>query len=173
MPANLKGQHWYALYVRSRHERTVELSLQGKGYQAFSPAYAACSKRAGRAGAGRSPLFPGYVFCQFDASRRLPILTTSGVVFVVGKGNTPEPILEPEIASLQKAAASGGALRPWPYLKEGQRVRVESGPLAGAEGKLLAVKGAARLIVSITLLQRSLAVELSQETVSPVFGGAN
>lgn len=169
----MDGEQWYAIYVRSRYDRAVESALQGKGYRAFSPVYAVGSPAAsspppGRVARAGSPIFPGYVFCQFDASRRLPILTTNGVVLVVGNGKNPEPILEREIASLRKAMACPGALRPWPFLQEGQRVRVESGPLAGAEGELLQVKGGARLIVSITLLQRSLAVELDSAGVAPV-----
>jgi transcription antitermination factor NusG len=160
---------WYALYVRSRHERVVELALQGKGYPAFSPAYSVSRKRANRNERVQAPLFPGYVFCQFDVHRRLPILTTSGVVFVVSVGNAPEPVHASEIASLRAVVAAGGSVQPWPFLKAGQHIRVEAGPLSGAEGKLLQVKGETRLIVSITLLQRSVAVELHPDVVAPVF----
>jgi transcription antitermination factor NusG len=168
------GTHrWYALYVRSRHERVVEVALQGKGYPAFSPAYSVSRKRAHRTEQVQTPLFPGYVFCQFDIHRRLPILTTSGVVFVVSVGNAPEPLQVAEIASLRTVLAVGGSVRPWPFLKAGQHVRVQAGPLSGAEGKLLHVKGETRLIVSITLLQRSVAVELHQDFVAPVFRSNN
>jgi transcription antitermination factor NusG len=173
-PARLAGEgggheKWYALYVRSRHERVVEVALQCKGYSAFSPAYSVSRKRAKRTEQVQAPLFPGYVFCQFDAHRRLPILTTSGVVSVVSVGNAPEPVQAPEIASLRAVVAAGGAVRPWPFLKAGQHVRVEAGPLSGAEGKLLQVKGETRLIVSLTLLQRSVAVEVHPDVVAPVF----
>jgi transcription antitermination factor NusG len=163
------NQKWYALYVRSRHERVVELALQCKGYSAFSPAYSVARKRANRTEQVPTPLFPGYVFCQFDVQRRLPILTTAGVVFVVSVGTAPEPVHAPEIASLRAVVAAGGSLRPWPFLKAGQHIRVEAGPLSGVEGKLLQVKGETCLIVSITLLQRSVAVELHPDVVAPLF----
>lgn len=166
---NHRDHHWYALYVRSRHERVTEQSLRGKGYTAFAPFYSIRRKRRYRTVDLDVPLFPGYVFCQFDATYRLPILTTPGVVMVVGAGNIPEPVEDAEIASIQTVTKSGRPVHPWPFFKEGQRVRIEAGPLWGAEGALLAVKNECRLIVSVTLLQRSVAVEIDHDSVVPVF----
>ena len=169
VPAFESAIRWYAVYVRSRHEKVVETTLKGKGYSAFSPIYRTCRKRSDRTTQIDVPLFPGYVFCQFDSTRRLPILTTPGVVFVVSAGETPQPVANSEIESLQTIAASGRPVQPWPFLKEGQRVRIHAGPLSGALGALLRTKNDARLVVSVTLLQRSVAVEIDQDLVSPVF----
>jgi transcription antitermination factor NusG len=163
-------EQWFALYVRSHFEKVAERCLRGKGYQAFSPVYQILRKRAGRSKKVDLPLFPGYVFCHFDANERLPILTTPGVVTVVGGGNIPEPIEVAEIRSLQMLRELGHPLQPWPFLREGQRVRIDAGPLAGTEGTLLKMRDELRLVVSITLLQRSLAVVIDRDSVRPMFG---
>jgi transcription antitermination factor NusG len=167
----LAEQHerWYVLYVRSHCERTTEQCLKGKGYQAFSPFYQILRKRTDRTKQLELPLFPSYVFCCFDANKRLPILTTPGVVAVVGAGNIPEPVELSEIQSVRMVAESGRPVQPWPFLRQGQRVRIDAGPLSGTEGTLLRVKDELRLVVSITLLQRSMAVVLDQDSVRPLF----
>ena len=151
---------WFALRVRSRYENTVATFLGGKGYEWFLPLYKSRRAWSDRIKEIQLPLFPGYVFCRFDLQRRLPILTTPGVVSVVGIGRCPVPIDDAEIAAIQTSVRSGLSSRPWPFLEIGQRVRVEYGPLCGLEGILLDFKGQRRLVLSVTLLQRSVAVEV-------------
>jgi transcription antitermination factor NusG len=167
MPIIATRAPWYAFYVRSRHEKVAEQSLQGKGYAAFSPFYRVRRKRSDRTKVVDLPLFPGYVFCRFDPENRLPILMTPGVMFVVGSGNTPEPVADSEISSIQTASESGKPLQPWPFLQSGQKVRILAGPLCGVEGTLLERKDSCRMIVSVTLLQRSLAVDIDGDSVEP------
>jgi transcription antitermination factor NusG len=162
-------EHWFALYVRSHFERSVEDHLKHKGYSAFSPFYQTVRKRSGRSKVLDLPLFPGYVFCRFNPHKRLPILKTPGLVNILGAGHVPEPIKLSEIRSVQAVADSGQPVQPWPFLNEGHRVRIEAGPLSGTEGTLLRVKNQLRLIVSITMLQRSMAVEVDQQVVRPLF----
>jgi transcription antitermination factor NusG len=162
-------EQWFAIYVRSHFERAVEQCLKGKGYEAFSPFYQTVRKRSGRTKVLDLPLFPGYVFCCFNPHRRLPILTTPGIVHVLGPGNVPEPVKLSEICSIRTVAQSGQPVRPWPFLQQGQKIRIEAGPLSGTEGTLLRVKNQLRLVVSVTLLQRSMAVEVDQELVRPLF----
>lgn len=164
---------WYALYVRSRHERVVESGLRGKGYKAFSPFYRAKRKRVDRVTEVDVPLFPGYVFCYFDANKRLPILTTPGIVGVVGVRTRPEPVDNTEIDSIRTIALCGNPVQPWPFLRSGQRVRLQAGPLAGTEGIFLHVKDEYRLVVSVTLLQRAVSVVVERDTVEPLFGEAH
>jgi transcription antitermination factor NusG len=167
---NKPGEDCYALYVRSHFERTTEEALKGKGYNAFSPFYTVLRKRPDRTKKVELPLFPGYVFCFFNPNRRLPILETPGVVKIVGRGNVPEPIRLAEIQSIQLVVESGCPVQPWPFLHEGQRVSIDAGPLSGIEGTLLRVKDKLHLVVSITLLQRSVSVVLDQDSVRPLFG---
>jgi transcription antitermination factor NusG len=160
---------WYALYVRSRHEKVVEKGLSGKGFAAFSPFYRTKRKRVDRIVEIDVALFPGYVFCCFDSDRRLPILTTPGIVGIVGPGNTPRPVDDTEIASIRTIALSGRQVQPWPFLKSGQRIRLQAGPLTGAEGIFMRVQDEDHLIVSITLLQRAVSVVIERDSVAPLF----
>ena len=129
-----------------------------------------------RAGAGGSdrfkeidvPLFPGYVFCKFDSLNRLPILSIVRVVHIVGVGKTPVPINETEIVAIQAAVKSGLPRQPWPFVEIGHRVRIEYGPLCGVQGILLGFRGHQRLVLSVTLLQRSVAVQIDEAWVQPI-----
>lgn len=112
------------------------------------------------------PLFPGYLFCRFDIHNRLPVLMVPGVVGIVGGTKLPTPIDLSEIDALQATIQAGLSREPWPFLHVGDRVRIEHGSMAGVEGILLQIKGRHRLILSITLLQRSVAVDVDSAWVS-------
>jgi transcription antitermination factor NusG len=115
-----------------------------------------------------SPLISGYVFCRFHFEQRLAVLRTPGIVSVVGFGGKPTPVDESEMARLQAVAASGRDAMPWPYLRVGQRIRLCGGCLHGLEGLLLDLKNGRRIVVSVTLLQRAVAVHIDREDVEPV-----
>ena len=159
---------WYALRVRTSREKSVACLLRHKGFNEFLPLYASCRRWSDRIQQIDLPLFPGYVFCRFNALDRLPILTTPGIVHVVGLGHIPEPVDEREITALQSVVASGLLMQPWPFLKVGQRVVIEQGPLRNVEGILKEEKGIRNLIISITLLQRSVSVCIERTGVRPL-----
>jgi transcription antitermination factor NusG len=159
--------NWYALRVRPRTERVVAEALAGKGYEEFLPLHRERRRWSDRITTVEMPLFAGYLFCRFDALQRLPILTTPGVLLVVGAGRTPVPIDDEEIESLRVLATSNLKLDAWPYLHIGERVQIVNGPLAGAEGILLAARAQRRLVVSVTLLQRSVSVEIPESCAWP------
>jgi transcription antitermination factor NusG len=159
---------WYALWVKSRYENTVASHLQARGYESFLPLYKCQRRWSDRFKEIELPLFPGYVFCQFNPLNRLPILSIPGVVHVVGVGRTPVPINESEIAVIQAAVKSGLPSQPWPFLQVGHKVRIEYGPLCGLEGILLDFRGRQRLVISVTLLQRSVAVQVDGAWVRPM-----
>lgn len=114
------------------------------------------------------PLFPGYIFCRFDVARHLPILKTSGVVSIVSFGKQLISVDEAEIAVIQAIQLSGAEVTPWPYLRVGQRVRIVGGPLYGLEGILRDLHDGHRLVLSVTMLQRSVAVEITREDIEPI-----
>jgi transcription antitermination factor NusG len=118
------------------------------------------------------PLFPGYVFCRLQPSSRLPVLTTPGVVSIIGSGKTPQPVEPEELAAIQSLVRSGMPAIPWPFLKAGERVRIEHGALVGIEGILTAVKKESRVVLSVTLLQRSVAVEVDRNFIRPILPGS-
>lgn len=159
---------WFALQVRSRYENIVTAHLGGKGYEWFLPLYKCRRRWSDRFKEIECPLFPGYIFCRLNPLNRLPILTTPGVVLIAGVGRTPVPIDEPEIAAIRAAVNSGLPSQPWPLLQIGQRVRIEYGPLCGLEGILLDFRGHHRLVLSVTLLQRSIAVQVEDAWVTPI-----
>jgi transcription antitermination factor NusG len=114
------------------------------------------------------PLFPGYVFCRFDAKKKLPVLMTTGVVCIVSFGNEPACIPEQEIEAVRAVLHSGFLVEPHPYWQEGQRVRVACGSLEGLEGVLLKKKNGVRMVISVTMLQRSISIEIDHDRLIPV-----
>lgn len=161
---------WYALHVRSRLEKAVLTQLQGKGYEAFLPTYTSVRRWSDRTKSVSLPLFPNYLFCRFDVHARLPILITPGVQSVVGAGKSPTAVDEEEIQALRHLLDSEATPQPWPYIDEGETVRVVAGPLSGLTGIVLRTKGCDRLILSISLLMRSVAVEIDRHDIEPLPG---
>jgi len=162
--------NWFALHVRSNFERTTSAILRNKGYQEFLPTYRSKRRWSDRVKEEEAPLFPGYLFCRLDQDDRLPVLSTRGVVGIVGIGKTPIPVEGLELEAIWRVTHSDLAVNPWPHLNVGETVVLESGPLSGLEGVLLECKNHRRLVVSVTLLQRSVAVEIDGEHVRPVGG---
>ena len=159
---------WYALRVKSRHESVVATHLRSRGFESLLPLYKCRRRWSDRFKEMELPLFPGYVFCQFNPQNRLPILTVPGIVHVVGVGKTPLPIDDAEIAAILTTVKSGLPSRPWPFLQIGNKVRIEYGPLNGVEGILVGFRGHQRLVLSVTLLQRSVAVQVDEAWITPV-----
>jgi transcription antitermination factor NusG len=159
---------WFALQVRMRYEVGVADHLKGKGYEWFLPLYKARRRWSDRIREVDAPLFPGYLFCRFNPHNRLPILKTPGVTQIVGYNHVPVPVDEQEIEAIRRLVASGVPKSPCAYLEVGSRVRIEAGALRGLEGILMELKGKRRLVLSITLLRRSVAVEIDSDAVSVV-----
>jgi len=161
-------QPWYALSVRSRYEKIVATILKNQGYEWFLPLFKCRRHWSDRIKEIEAPLFPGYLFCRFDIYNRLPIVKIPGVQYVVGGTRIPTPIDTSEIEALQAVIRTNATREPWPFLQVGDRVRIEYGSLAGVEGVLLHVKGRHRLVLSVTLLQRSVAVDIDSAWVGLV-----
>jgi transcription antitermination factor NusG len=169
MPAEENNYKWFAIQVRTRWEASTAVLLDGKGFEVFLPTYKASKRWGGHHRKEHTtPLFPGYVFCRFDACNRLPILITPGVIAVVGRGKVPLPVDDNEVSAIQAIVASGFRPEPWPFLELGQRVRIDTEPLRGLEGILLSVKGGSRIVLSVSLLRRSVALEIDRSCVTPV-----
>lgn len=159
---------WFAIQVKTRHEKQVAQSIESKNIHTFLPLYASHRRWSDRTKELHVPLFDGYVFCQLDPCERMPVLVTPGVLHFVGIGKTPVPVEQSEIAAIQKLVQFGSVVRPWPFLREGERVRIDDGPLRNTEGILLRGVEADEVVVSITLLQRSVAVKVDRAWLTPI-----
>jgi len=151
---------WYALQVWSRKETSVSAHLESLGFECFLPTYKSRRQWSDRVKELEQPLFPGYLFSRFDFHNRRGLVMAPGVLQIVGNGKVPLPVANCEIERLQVAVASEVARQPWPYINVGERVRVNHGSLRGVEGILISMKGSHRVILSVSLLQRSVAVEV-------------
>jgi transcription antitermination factor NusG len=154
-------QGWYALQVRPHCEQVVARMLLEKRYEPFLPTGRVRRSHARRDVEREMPLFPTYVFCRVTQECVGRIVTTPGVVRIVSVGRTPARIDEGEIAALRTVVTSGLPAERHPFIQAGDRVRICSGPLVGLEGVLLQRAGRDRFIISVWLLKRSVAIEMS------------
>jgi len=152
---------WYALQVKSRQERIVDGMLRLKGYETFLPTE---RKTATVKRESDLPLFPGYLFCRLDPMVRMPVLTTPGVVSILGYGKVPSPVSEDEINNVRMVVCSGLPHESMPYVT-GERIKVTEGVLRDLQGVLLEDRNRSRVVVSVELLQRSVAVDISRDWI--------
>lgn len=160
-------QAWYAARVRMRSEARVAKLLEQKATETFLPSWREQRVYSDRIRETAVAAFPGYLFCRIDLDGRLQVLNTPGVQGLVG-APAPEIIEDRLIQDLRRAFATPAIAAPIPYLAQGDQVRVFRGPMAGSEGILLRLKGSHRLVISLHLLQRSVAVEVDAASVVPV-----
>lgn len=153
-------REWYAVQVWSGREHISAMHLRERGYQVFLPCYREQRRWSDRIKVFERALFAGYVFCQIVPEVIGKIVTAPGVIRIVGDGRGPVSIPVHEITAIQRIVATNLPTEPWPMPRTGERVRIELGPLSGIDGIVLAVKSHQRFVVSIPLLQRSVAVEV-------------
>ena len=158
---------WFALQTRSRHEKVVESQLEMRNVEHFLPMMKRVSQWTDRKKEIKVPLFAGYCFARFPLADRLPVLQSQGVVRVVGSGDRPEPIPDEEIDALKRVISSSNYVSH-PYLKDGMLVEVINGPMQGLKGRLIRGGRHSRLVLSITLIQRSVSIEINADDVAPL-----
>ena len=154
---------WYAIQTRSRHEKRVEQGLREKAVHAFLPLNNTQNQWSDRQKTVELPLFPGYVFVNIapDAQSRVPVLQTYGVISFLGVRGIGTPIPESEISAVQMLLQEKIPFVPYPFLRVGQGVRIRGGSLDGIKGILTQIRGDQSLVVSVELIQRSIAMRLS------------
>jgi transcription antitermination factor NusG len=159
--------HWYAAYTLSHHEKRVAELLVGREIDSFVPLYTAVHRwRNGCAKNLELPLFPNYVFVHIAARARGAVLNVPGVLSLVSFGGTPAALPEPQIEALRSGIGKR-KLEPHPYLVVGKRVRIHSGAMSGLEGVLIRKKNHFRVVLSLDVLQQSVAVEVNAVDVEP------
>jgi|SRR5579872_6021164 len=165
MPEGFIQTLWYAAYTRANHERRVADQLAERGVESFLPQYESVRKWKDRRVRLQMPLFPGYVFVHLALQNRFRVLQVPGVASLVGFGRRPVAVPDEEFARISGFVSKGLRAEPHPILTAGRRVRVKNGPLAGTEGILLRRKGNSRLVISIELIQRAVAVDVDAADV--------
>jgi len=160
---------WFAILARAGREKNATLLLENAGYECYLPLVKLTRHWSDRMMEIEQPLFPGYLFCRMNPSNRLPILMTPGVIQIVGVGKAPIPVEEAEIIAIQRAGKSGLSIMPWPYLQVGHVARIENGPLRGMEGIVVKIKSGLKLVLSVNLLQRSVAVEIDRSWIGAAY----
>jgi transcription antitermination factor NusG len=163
----LRDPLWYAIQARSNFENLICRKLDLRGIETYCPMIRTENQWADRKKFVEFPLFKGYVFAHFlDTSEtRLRILKAQGVVRILGKAGTIEPISQIEIDSIRKTLSSGRPWAPHPYLLEGSKVRVRRGALKNVEGILVKIKNDVRLVLSINMFSRSIATEVDMKDI--------
>lgn len=156
---------WFAILVRTGEEKSAALHLENGGYECFLPLSSCAGRYADGIEPTPIPLFAGYLFCRMNPRNRIPVLRTPGVIQIVGIGKKPIPADEGEIFAIQRAGKSGLATMPWPYLRTGIATRMEDGPLQGLTGIVVRIKFGMKLVLSVSILQRSMAVAIDRSWI--------
>lgn len=158
--------HWYAIWIRSRHEQVVRDQLERKHFEAFLPTITRWSRWKDRKKRVDWPLFPGYCFARFDPADTLPILKCTGVVKIISFEGKPAPIPDVELDSIRLLMSSELQYDPCPLIREGMMVEVVHGPLRGVVGRLVRKDPKrASLILSVELIGQGVSVEVDAADV--------
>lgn len=160
--------NWYALYTCPRHEKTVTQQMEERGIASFLPLYRSVRRWKDRRKELELALFPGYVFVHFALRDKMRVLQLPGAVRLVSFNGQPAVLPEAEIEGLRERLARGGRAQPHPYLTVGRRVRVCAGPMQGLEGIIIRRKDRCRVVFSLDLIMRSVAVEVDESEVEPI-----
>jgi len=167
-PAAALSASWYALYTAPRHEKRLAQHMERRGIACFVPLYRSVRRWKDRRKELDLVLFPGYVFDQISLQHRLRILQIPGAVRLVSFSGQPTALPEEEIENLRHRLSGFHGVEPHPYLRVGRRVRVRSGPFQGLEGIIRRKKDRCRIIFSLDLIMRSVAVEIDEADVEPI-----
>ena len=159
---------WYAVYTKHQHEKRAASLLERKDFEIFLPVYRTVHRWQDRNQLLILPLFPCYVFLRGDLDRKLDVLRTAGVRWFVENAGHACEVPEPELEAVRKLCSAGSRVQPQPFLKQGDRVRICKGPLAGTQGFFVREKNQYRVVISIELLRQAVSVEIDLNDVEPL-----
>jgi len=159
---------WYALYTCARHEKRVASQLVERSLESFLPLYRSVRRWNDRSRLVDLPLFPGYLFVHIPLTEKLRVLSIRGAVRLVEWGGSPQALLDEEVQQIRQLLLGRMQIEPHPYIKAGARVRITRGSLEGTEGYVVRFKNMCRVVISVHLIQRSIAVELDSEDIAAI-----
>src|SRR6266852_1334315 len=168
LPAFWLEQHWYAAYTCANHEKRVACEIEARDVEHFLPVYNSVRRWKDRRVSLELPLFPGYVFVRLALRDRLRVLQIPSVVRLVGFNGQPTALPDEEMEILRSGLCQSLRAEPHPFLTVGRRVRITGGPFAGLEGVFKRKKSSLRVVVSLSLIQRSVAVDVDAAYVQRV-----
>ena len=168
LPPSWLEQHWYAVYTCANHEKRVASEMEARGVEHFLPSYRSIRRWKDRRVNLELPLFPGYVFARLVLCDRLRVLQIPSVVRLVGFNGLPTALPDKDMDIMRSGLADRSRAEPHPFLTVGRRVRISAGPFAGLEGILTRKKSGLRVVVSLDLIQRSIAVDIDSANVLPL-----
>lgn len=160
--------HWYALHTKSRHEKWVDRELRKKGIETFLPLRKITRHWSDRVKQIETPIFSGYLFVHIPLKERLEVLKTSGSIRLISFDSVPVPVPDKELATVRRFVDEEIALDPFPYLSQGDRVYIRSGPFKGVDGFIVRKDKHTRLVISLDLLMQSISVEIDEAVVEKV-----
>jgi transcription antitermination factor NusG len=160
--------YWYAAYTSARHEKVVARQLEERSIDTFLPLYRSYRRWKDRRKLIELALFPSYVFVRMAARERIRVLRVPGIVAIVSVNGQPARLPDEEINALRNGLRNQIYAEPHPYLRVGRRVRVVRGPMAGAEGVFSRKKDRSRVVISLDVLKRSIAVEIDGSDLEPI-----
>ncbi len=158
-------KEWFAVYTKSNHEKMVNSQLLNKDIESYLPLRNITSQWKDRKKLVQIPLFPGYLFVNTSPNSLSSVFNTKSVVSVLGDHTKPISIPDEQIESIKKLLDSDLVYDPYPYLIIGKEVEIINGPLTGTTGKVVERNGTYKVIISIDMLKRSVAVEIGIEDV--------
>ena len=158
---------WFAVWTRSRQEKSSAAMLEAIGIPHFLPLKSEVRQWSDRRQTVTVPLFSGYLFVRINPARdgRLQVLKTLGIAGFVGNQAGPLPIPDQQIEDIRTVLEKRVECIVLPLLNEGDRVRVMRGPLTGVEGRLVRNNSSTRLSISIEMIHKSLLVSVSRHDV--------
>lgn len=164
---------WYAAYTKFKHEKSAASLMEMKGVEVFLPVYSAVHRWKDRNRTIVLPLFPCYLFVRMALENKLSVLQTPGVRWLVESFGHACTVPDEEVESIRKVCSFGSRVKPHPFLKQGNSVRVRTGALAGTEGILVRSKNECRVVLNVELLKRSVAVEVDLWNIEPLGTGSS
>jgi transcription antitermination factor NusG len=168
LPDTDASKSWFAVYTTACHEKRVALHFQNRGIESFLPLYRSLHRwNNGCKVMVEQPLFPCYIFARIQRDARIRVIEVPGVLSLVGTRGTPAALPDAEIESL-RSGLQHCKFEPHPYLVIGERARIKAGPLAGMEGVLVRKKNDLRVVLTLELIMKSVAVEVEAENLESV-----
>ena len=164
----MKPIRWYAFTTQPRHEKVVAQQLEFRSIESFLPLLTTASRRKDRRAVVDQPLFPGYVFTRIDPKDRTHVLRIPSVVRMLAFNGTPAAIEDDQIDAVRRCLTCGENPEPHPFPETGDLVRVRSGPLQGLQGVVTRCKNRLRIVVSISLIHKSISTEVNAHLLEPI-----